>query len=566
MAGDPSLYAAVDPEAEAAERDITVSTWFTDAADYKKAMAATDIYVAPRDFEGIGMSFLEAMAMGKCVIAPDNPTMNEYIVHGVNGLLYDVDNPRPLDLSRAAEIGASARQSVVNGYRDWTLDFATRLQDVLFCANLPDQVACQEFGSYVWAGDARVAAAFNPVRGALAVAWPRVTVAVVCYNSGAEIEATLQTILAQTYPEMELVVVDGNSSDATPAILERYRDRIDTLVSEKDRGVYDAMNKAATLGTGDYIIFINAGDFFCLPTSLELAMSNVFGAETGRLADAPWPDFIVGNHVYMHSGGASALHKANDFADTWAQLQSGGMRPGWWSGIPCHQATITRRALLAEKKYDLRFKITADHNFMFTMRQAGASFVHCNSVIATYVGGGMSQQKSQQCIRESFRSAVSRTPRRQQLEAFFIRNFGPYTIVDDPDKLQEDIALVRASGLFFEPWYRLRYMRPDSPYSDPVQHYLLEGHRAGCKPNPFFDGDHYLLRNTDVFEAGLNPLLHYLRYGRDTHRPTYDWDSKDNAMRFARRFYPWHEEELTSLAPRLLACTPAQLLAALDDK
>src|SRR5690606_7209080 len=103
-------------------------------------------------------------------------------------------------------------------------------------------------------------------------AGPLVTVALVCRNAAAVIEDTLKTIHGQTWPRRELVVVDGGSTDGTLDILGRHRDRIDRLVSEPDKGVYDAMNKAARLGRGDYVVFINAGDGFHRPEALETAL------------------------------------------------------------------------------------------------------------------------------------------------------------------------------------------------------------------------------------------------------------------------------------------------------
>lgn len=98
---------------------MTFSDWFADPADYRRCVAAAQVYFAPRPSEGIGMSFLEAMAMGRCVVAPNAPTMNEYIEHGRNGLLYDLDRPAPLDFSRAAELGRAARRRVEEGRAAW---------------------------------------------------------------------------------------------------------------------------------------------------------------------------------------------------------------------------------------------------------------------------------------------------------------------------------------------------------------------------------------------------------------------------------------------------------------
>lgn len=555
LAGDPSLTAAVDVEAEKAERDITVSTWFEHASEYRDIVGRSDIYVAPREFEGIGMSFLEAMAAGKCVVAPDNPTMNEYITHGVNGLLYDVDDPRPLDFSRSGQLGEAARRSVIHGHRLWQWDFEHRLRKVLFDAELPDPAICQEVGGYVRAEGAE---SFPRTRVSR-LREPKVSVAVVCYNSESEIEGTLQSILAQTYPAMEVVVVDGQSTDGTLGILERYRPRIDILVSEEDGGVYDAMNKAATLATGDYIIFINAGDFFHLPTALEEALDTVFGDATFDASKDDLPDFIVGHHVYLHDNGASALHKANDFDNTWEQLQTGTMSRFWWSGIPCHQATLTRRALLAEEKYDLSFKITADHSFMFTMRSKGKVFAHSNSIIATYVGGGISHQHAARCISESFRVSVNNTPRRDAVETFYLRNFGPNAIIEHYDRYEADADLLRESGLFYEEWYRMKYIRPSTRFQDPVMHFLMAGWREGCQPNPFFDPQHYLMRHSDVYEARLNPFMHYLRHGRQARRPTYDWESTTRPLSPLRRLFRWHEQDIEELEEALAAHDPAQL-------
>jgi hypothetical protein len=98
---------------------VTTSTWFADKDDYLRHVAEKSIYIAPRRFEGIGMSFLEAMAMGKAVIAPDYPTMNEYIRHSRNGYLFDFQSPKPIDFGDISMVRRSAYESVVHGYEKW---------------------------------------------------------------------------------------------------------------------------------------------------------------------------------------------------------------------------------------------------------------------------------------------------------------------------------------------------------------------------------------------------------------------------------------------------------------
>jgi hypothetical protein len=95
------------------------TVWTPDGRNFAEALAAANVFFAPRPMEGIGMSFLEAMASGLCVVALDAPTMNEVISHGVNGLLYAPGRRAPLDFGRAREMGARAREDVVRGRARW---------------------------------------------------------------------------------------------------------------------------------------------------------------------------------------------------------------------------------------------------------------------------------------------------------------------------------------------------------------------------------------------------------------------------------------------------------------
>ncbi|MDM8554073.1 glycosyltransferase [Desulfococcaceae bacterium HSG7] len=117
---DPPGYPIVLPSKHETEKyNVTVSDWFPEKDDYFKLISDTNVFFAPRPHEGIGMSFIEAMTMGQCVVAPDNPTMNEYITHGVNGLLYDPKAPRSLDFSDIETLSVNAKKYMYKGYRKW---------------------------------------------------------------------------------------------------------------------------------------------------------------------------------------------------------------------------------------------------------------------------------------------------------------------------------------------------------------------------------------------------------------------------------------------------------------
>src|SRR5579864_8568492 len=90
----------------------------------------------------------------------------------------------------------------------------------------------------------------------------KISVITVCHNARQTIRDTIESVIGQDYPDIEYIVVDGASSDGTKEILSGYRNRIDRLVSEPDSGIYDAMNKAWKMATGDFIGFLHADDCF----------------------------------------------------------------------------------------------------------------------------------------------------------------------------------------------------------------------------------------------------------------------------------------------------------------
>ncbi len=122
---------------------LVYSEWYDKREDMLKDIESCAFYMAPRLYEGIGMSFLEAMAMGRCVVAPDNPTMSEYITHGVNGFLYDAYFPAPLspeNMANVREIQRNAYRFIKDGYDRWEMDkykILEWLEAPVLCVTLP---------------------------------------------------------------------------------------------------------------------------------------------------------------------------------------------------------------------------------------------------------------------------------------------------------------------------------------------------------------------------------------------------------------------------------------------
>ena len=90
----------------------------------------------------------------------------------------------------------------------------------------------------------------------------KLSIVTICYNAESEIEKTILSVSKQLFKDYEYIIVDGKSNDKTMDIIERYSDKIDTIISEPDNGIYDAMNKGIDCAKGKWTIFLNAGDYF----------------------------------------------------------------------------------------------------------------------------------------------------------------------------------------------------------------------------------------------------------------------------------------------------------------
>ena len=119
---DPGQTFSEPSKSDHTKYKIVYSGWFKEKSDQWKAAEPYGIFIAPRPSEGIGQGFIEAMARGKAVISPNNPTMNEYIVHNQNGYLYDLNNPKPIDTSNIKEIQKNAHKFIVDGWKKWSKD------------------------------------------------------------------------------------------------------------------------------------------------------------------------------------------------------------------------------------------------------------------------------------------------------------------------------------------------------------------------------------------------------------------------------------------------------------
>lgn len=387
-APDPDNEPESDWTAPPNIRRLDRTQWSTDREAYATALRDANVFFAPRPVEGIGMSVLEAMASGHCVVAPDAPTMNEYISNGANGLLYVPDRRMPLDFADARAIAARARESVERGHERWLTSIPALLDFLLTpIAELRAGARSSIPVRNRFASDLVP----NPAGG------PLVSVVTVCRNASAVLAATMESVLGQIGCDFEYVVLDGSSTDGSVEIIQRFANRLAVWRSVPDDGPYDAMNSAVALTRGDWVLFMNAGDSFAGEDALRRMFARV-------PTDA---EVVYGHHIRRNEDRAEELHRAAEFETTWTRLQRGNLWFDWRAGIPHHQATAIRRDLLARLPFDTSYRIAADHDLLFRARAQGARFFNCDEIVAIHAARGLSEEQSERCRKEWARVARS---------------------------------------------------------------------------------------------------------------------------------------------------------------
>lgn len=212
---------------------------------------------------------------------------------------------------------------------------------------------------------------------------PTLSIITVVYNNVRDIERTLLSVFNQSYAHIEYIVIDGASTDGTLEVIQRYQDRLSKVVSEKDAGIYDAMNKGLALASGDYVLFMNSGDELYAPDTVE----NVF-------ATAPNIDIYYGETEMYNEAWQSIGKRRHSVPEkfTWKSFRFGM--------TISHQAIYIRRTLT--EQYDRQYELSADIDWILTAAKKAKTSVKVSGYVAKYLVGGMSKKRHRQSLSERF--------------------------------------------------------------------------------------------------------------------------------------------------------------------
>ena len=212
---------------------------------------------------------------------------------------------------------------------------------------------------------------------------PKLSVITIVYNNVKDIERTMLSVLNQSYPHIEYIVIDGASKDGTQAVVEKYRSKLTHFISEPDGGIYEAMNKGLALATGDYVLFMNSGDEIYAPETVK----DVF--ETEDAADIYYGETEMYNDKWESLG--QRRHSAPEHFN-WRSFEY-GMSVG-------HQAIYIKRSITAP--YNLNYKYSSDIDWVIKAAKKASSIVNTHMYVAKYLVGGMSKKKHLASLKERF--------------------------------------------------------------------------------------------------------------------------------------------------------------------
>jgi glycosyltransferase involved in cell wall biosynthesis len=214
----------------------------------------------------------------------------------------------------------------------------------------------------------------------------KISIITVSYNSASTIRDTIESVLSQRYEYIEYIVVDGASTDTTMAIVNEYESKIAKVVSEPDKGIYDAMNKGISLATGDIIGILNSDDFF--------EADDVISSVASCFASLPEIQLVFGDIVFVDPNDLNTVTRFYGAG----HFRSWKLRFGW---MPPHPATFIRtEAYKLAGPYSTLYRISADYEmFVRLLMVHKLTFARLDRVLVRMRAGGVSTSGVRSSLR-----------------------------------------------------------------------------------------------------------------------------------------------------------------------
>ena len=220
------------------------------------------------------------------------------------------------------------------------------------------------------------------------MSFPKISIITVVLNKTKELEMTLKSIASQDFDNTELIIIDGGSDIETLKILNNYSSMITHLISEKDKGIYDAMNKGTLKARGQWLNFMNAGDRYIN----ENILSNIF-----KENHSPDIDLLLGDTII-------------DYGDFRKEYKVQSLDSIWKGARFIHQSVFINRKFQLENLYNIDNKIGGDFEFFYNSIKKNANIKILNEFISIFESGGVSDKKRISSIYGNMKVVLSHDP------------------------------------------------------------------------------------------------------------------------------------------------------------
>lgn len=232
----------------------------------------------------------------------------------------------------------------------------------------------------------------------------RISIITITYNAARTLQRTLDSVLSQTYPHIEHLIIDGASKDDTLRIAQQYQaaSRHEVIIqSEPDNGLYDAMNKGLQKATGHYIVFLNAGDSFYAPDTIQTVVNAITPHPSDLILQTSSLPAVVYGDTAITDGEGRFLHLRRHRPPkvlTWRSFKKGM--------LVCHQAFYARADLAKANLYNLDYRFSADVDWcvrvMKSAEEKNVSLKRVPYVVVHYLDGGMTNKNHRASLKERF--------------------------------------------------------------------------------------------------------------------------------------------------------------------
>ena len=207
----------------------------------------------------------------------------------------------------------------------------------------------------------------------------KVSIITVVYNGAQTIEQTILSVLGQTYKNIEYIIIDGQSTDGTQNIVRKYMDSIACFISEKDNGIYDAMNKGIRIATGEIIGIINSDDWYS-ENAVEQAV-NYFSQNEA--------DLVYGKVCFVEQNGERKI------------AQQLPLEMLWYRTVVYHPSVFVKKKIYEQfGTYNLKYKISSDYELLLRFYSHQVKFGYIENVVAYFCLGGLSTTMQKESIEE----------------------------------------------------------------------------------------------------------------------------------------------------------------------